>query len=82
MANIVRNSSNDAVRVYMRPLGTKRAPLLDDMGVVFMGGASVAACTISDLFLKGTMTLPFATWARKWDRAIACHTESLSRIYF
>ena len=33
VATIVRNSSHDAVRVYMRPLGTSRAPLLDDMGV-------------------------------------------------
>ena len=42
VAKLVRNSSDDAVRVYMRPLGTKRAPLLDEMGVVLMGDASVA----------------------------------------
>jgi len=42
VAKLVRNSSHDALRVYMRPLDTSRAPLLDDMGVVLMGDASVA----------------------------------------
>ncbi len=42
VAKLVRNSSYDAVRVYMRPLGTRRAPLLDEMGAILMGDAPVA----------------------------------------